>query len=205
MHTPIHQIRQDLLRRRTSFAQSPEFDPAYAHFLSYFSQFLLQEAGAYQSIAFCWPYRDELDLREPLREWRSSNPNRYLLLPKVRPDRQLSFYTWSDSDPLILNTYGIAEPDPTASGVQSKTPDCILIPCVGWLNYQNQYWRLGYGGGYFDRTIASLKQTGHRFTTIGIAFDWQALDLDRWTPEVHDQALDLVVTNFGIYRSSIKS
>jgi len=204
MHTPIHQIRQDLLSRRASFAQSPEFDPAYDHFLSHFRQFLLQEGGVYQSIAFCWPYRDELDLREPLREWRSSNLDRSLLLPKVRADRQLSFYTWSDSAPLILNTYGIAEPDPTANGVQSKNPDCILIPCVGWLHYQNQYWRLGYGGGYFDRTIASLKQVGHRFATVGIAFDWQALNPDRWTPEAHDQALDLVVTNSGVYRSSIK-
>lgn len=205
MHTPIHQIRQDLLSQRASFTQSPQFDSAYTHFLSHFHQFLLQEAQTYQAIAFCWPYRDELDLREPLREWQSSNSDRCLLLPKVRADRQLSFYTWSDSDPLVHNAYGIAEPDPTASGVQPKNPDCILIPCVGWLHYQNRYWRLGYGGGYFDRTIASLKQAGHRFTTVGIAFDWQALDLDRWTPEAHDQALDLVITNTGIYRNSIKS
>ncbi len=200
MHTPIHQIRQDLLSQRASFAQSPEFDSAYAHFLLHFRQFLLQAAGLYQSIAFCWPYRAEPDLREPLGEWQSASPNRSLLLPKVRADRQLSFYTWSNSDPLIPNAYGIAEPDPTASGVQPKNPDCILIPCVGWLDYQHQYWRLGYGGGYFDRTIASLKQAGHRFTTVGIAFDWQALVLDRWTPEAHDQALDLVITNSGVYR-----
>lgn len=205
MHTPIHQIRQDLLSQRTSFARSPQFDSAYTHFLSHFHEFLFQDAGMYQSIAFCWPYREELDLREPLRKWRSSNSDRSLLLPKVRADRQLSFYTWSDSDPLIHNTYGIAEPDPTASGVEPKNPDCILIPCVGWLNYQNRYWRLGYGGGYFDRTIASLKQAGHRFTTAGIALDWQALDLDRWTPEAHDQALDLLITNTGVYRNPIKS
>lgn len=205
MHTPIHQIRQDLLSQRTSFARSPQFDSAYTHFLSHFHEFLFQDAGMYQSIAFCWPYREELDLREPLRKWRSSNSDRSLLLPKVRANRQLSFYTWSDSDPLIHNTYGIAEPDPTASGVEPKNPDCILIPCVGWLNYQNRYWRLGYGGGYFDRTIVSLKQAGHRFTTVGIAFDWQALDLDRWTPEAHDQALDLLITNTGVYRIPIKS
>ncbi len=205
MHTPIHQIRQDLLSQRTSFARSPQFDSAYTHFLSHFHEFLFQDAGMYQSIAFCWPYREELDLREPLRKWRSSNSDRSLLLPKVRADRQLSFYTWSDSDPLIHNAYGIAEPDPTASGVEPKNPDCILIPCVGWLNYQNRYWRLGYGGGYFDRTIASLKQAGHRFITVGIAFDWQALDLDRWTPEAHDQALDLLITNTGVYRNPIKS
>ncbi len=205
MHTPIHQIRQDLLSQRTSFARSPQFDSAYTHFLSHFHEFLFQDAGMYQSIAFCWPYREELDLREPLRKWLSSNSDRSLLLPKVRADRQLSFYTWSDSDPLIHNTYGIAEPDPTASGVEPKNPDCILIPCVGWLNYQNRYWRLGYGGGYFDSTIAALKQAGHRFTTAGIAFDWQALDLDRWTPEAHDQALDLLITNTGVYRNPIKS
>ena len=205
MHTPIHQIRQDLLSQRTSFARSPQFDSAYTHFLSHFHEFLFQDTGMYQSIAFCWPYREELDLREPLRKWRSSNSDRSLLLPKVRADRQLSFYTWSDSDPLIHNTYGIAEPDPTASGVQPKNPDCILIPCVGWLDYQNRYWRLGYGGGYFDRAIASLKQVGHRFTTVGIAFDWQRLDPEHWAPQAHDQALDLVITNSGMYRTLIKS
>ena len=202
MHTPIQQIRQDLLYQRSSFAQSSEFDSSYALFLSQFRQFLIQEGKGYRSIAFCWPYRDELDLREPLREWQSSNSDRCLLLPKVRADRQLSFYTWSDSDPLVHNTYGIAEPDPTASGVQTKNPDCILIPCLGWLNYQNQFWRLGYGGGYFDRTIASLKLTGHRFITAGIAFDWQALDHHRWTPQVHDQALDLMITNSGIHQNT---
>ncbi|NBO87434.1 MAG: 5-formyltetrahydrofolate cyclo-ligase, partial [Burkholderiaceae bacterium] len=177
----------------------------YALFLSQFRQFLLQEGKGCRSIAFCWPYRDELDLREPLREWQSSNSDRCLLLPKVRADRQLSFYTWSDLDPLVHNTYGIAEPDPTANGVQTKNPDCILIPCVGWLDYQNRYWRLGYGGGYFDRAIASLKQVGHRFTTVGIAFDWQRLDPKHWAPQAHDQALDLVITNSGMYRTLIKS
>ncbi len=54
-------------------------------------------------------------------------------------------------------------------------------------------------------TLESLKQAGHRFTTVGIAFDWQALDLDRWTPEAHDQALDLLITNTGVYRNPIKS
>ncbi len=205
MHTPIHQIRQDLLSQRASFGKSPEFDSARAHFLSHFRQFLLQDTGAYQSIAFCWPYRDELDLRQPLREWQTTHTGRYLLLPKVRADRHLSFYTWVDSDTLIPNTYGIAEPNPSASGVQPKDPDCILIPCVGWLDHQNQYWRLGYGGGYFDRTIASLKQAGHRFTTVGIAFDWQALDLDHWVPQAHDQALDLVITNSGAHRHPTRS
>lgn len=205
MHTPIHQIRQDLLSQRSSFARSPEFDSTYALFLTQFRHFLVQDTGMYQSIAFCWPYRNELDLREPLRKWQASGANRCLLLPKVEADGQLSFYTWSDGDPLILNAYGIAEPDPNASCVSLKSPDCILIPCVGWLDYQNRYWRLGYGGGYFDRTIASLKQVGHRFTTAGIAFDWQRLDPKHWTPQAHDQALDLVITNSGVYRNPTKS
>ncbi len=205
MHTPIHQIRQDLLRKRSSFARSPEFDSEFALFLSQFRQFLRQEGGVYRSVAFCWPYRDELDLRDPLWEWQSLSSDRQLLLPKVDANRQLSFYTWSDSDPLILNTYGIAEPDPRTAGVHLQIPDCILIPCVGWLDYQNQYWRLGYGGGYFDRTIAALKQGGHQFTTAGIAFDWQALDHSCWIPQAHDQALDVVITNSGVYRKPTKT
>lgn len=205
MHTPIHQIRQDLLSKRSLFAQSPEFDREYGLFLSQFRQFLLQEARAFQSIAFCWPYRDELDLRGPLLEWHSSISGRELLLPKVGIDRHLSFYTWTHSDPLVLNSYGIAEPDPETKGVVLKTPDCILIPCVGWLAYQNQYWRLGYGGGYFDRTVNALKQAGHQFITVGIAFDWQALDKRHWIPQAHDRPLDLILTNSGIQSKALKT
>lgn len=198
MHTPIHQIRQDLLQKRSAFVQSTAFNQEYGLFLSQLRQFLLRDAGAYRSIAFCWPYRDELDLRQPLLEWQEGKTGRQLLLPKINIDRSLQFYTWSNFDPMVLNAYGIPEPDPKAKGVELKIPDCILIPCVGWLAYQHQYWRLGYGGGYFDRTIAALKHSKQEFTTIGIAFDWQELSEQQWVPQMHDEPLDYVLTNSGV-------
>jgi 5,10-methenyltetrahydrofolate synthetase len=111
----------------------------------------------------------------------------------------MSFYSWSESDQLINNRFGIPEPDPNSKNCFLVNPDCILIPCVGWGFYHNQYWRLGYGGGYFDRTIFNLKNEGHLFKTVGIAYDWQKLNHDLWRPQDHDQPLDYVLTNSSIY------
>ena len=197
MHDSINQIRQNLLHKRSEFIKSPSFPAEFEHFLFHLGYFLQKKGGSFKSLAFCWPYRDELDLRMRLLEWQKERPDRLLLLPKVKSDKRLSFYTWSASTPLIRNSYGIDEPDPMAKGVIEKIPDCILIPCVGWSIQQNQCWRLGYGGGYFDRTLLDLKKTGHRFQSVGIGFDWQQIN-EAWLPKEHDQPLDLILTNSGL-------
>lgn len=199
MHTPIDQLRQNLLQSRADFMKSSAFQGEYLGLLRNLEHFLSNIGSQSQVIAFCWPYKDEPDLRKPLLSWVHSTPNRKLLLPKIRPDRQLDFYTWSESDPLVLNSFGIAEPNPLYPGVLPAKPDCILIPCVGWSVANTRFWRLGYGGGYFDRTIAALKKEGQTFNAIGIGFDWQELNGDAWSPQKHDQPLDYLITNSGTY------
>ncbi len=201
MHTPIAQLRRNLLQNRADFLKSAAFQGEYLALVVSLERFLSSLSSHHQAVAFCWPYKDEPDLRKPLLDWLHSAPNRKLLLPKIRPDHQLDFYTWSESDPLILNSFGIAEPNPLYPGVLPIKPDCILIPCVGWSVVNNRFWRLGYGGGYFDRTIASLKKEGQPFKAIGIGFDWQKLNGDDWAPQNHDQPLDFLITNSGAYSS----
>jgi len=199
MHTPIDQVRHDLLQNRVDYRQSTAFEGAHLGLLAKLGELLQRPGSNYRSIAFCWPFKEEPDLKAPLLQWQQSAPQRSLLLPKVRSDKRLDFYTWSESYALITNAYGILEPNPESPGIELAQPDCILIPCVGWSHQKDCLWRLGYGGGYFDRTIATLKNEGHTFKTIGVAYDWQKLSADRWVPQDHDQALDYMVTNSMIY------
>lgn len=199
MHTSISQIRRELLLHRASFSKAMAFDREQTCLMDNLQRFLGPAGSQFQSIAFCWPYQDEIDLRDLLLRWQRGGVNRHLLLPKILPDKRMDFYTWIESDSLINNAFGIPEPDPSKDGVRLLTPDCILIPCVGWGFYAGQYWRLGYGGGYFDRTILSIKNAGHSFQSVGIAFDWQEVGGEQWLPENHDQPLDHVLTNTGIF------
>lgn len=200
MHTPISQLRQNLLQNRADFIKSAAFQGEYLALLGNLERFLTSLDSHHQSIAFCWPYKDEPDLRGPLLNWLQSGPNRKLLLPKIRPDRQLDFYTWSTTDPLIQNSFGIAEPNTQYPGVFLAKPNCILLPCVGWGIFNNRLWRLGYGGGYFDRTIAALKQEGWAFKAVGIGYAWQKLNNDDWAPQNHDEPLDDLITNSETYK-----
>jgi len=77
-----------------------------------------------------------------------------------------------------------------------------LIPCVGWSKSsaedRNHYWRLGYGGGYFDRTLAQLRAKNPSLLCVGIGFDWQKLDDAQWQAQTHDEPLDLLLTESGL-------
>jgi 5-formyltetrahydrofolate cyclo-ligase len=59
---------------------------------------------------------------------------------------------------------------------------------------------LGYGGGYFDRTLADLRQKNPKLICIGIGFDWQRLNDAQWAAQTHDEPLDLLLTESGLLR-----
>jgi 5,10-methenyltetrahydrofolate synthetase len=131
---------------------------------------------------------------------------RQLALPVMRADKQLDFYSWQDGDALVSQQHGISEPNPNDPKIKSIEPDCILIPCVGWSWASNthrdplqmHYWRLGYGGGYFDRTLARLHATKPNMISIGVGYDWQQLSPAQWQPEAHDEPLDAMLTESGL-------
>jgi 5,10-methenyltetrahydrofolate synthetase len=198
MHTSIEQIRQNLLRKRAEFSKNPDFSKTNSDLLLHVEHFLANPRQDFESIGFYWPYKHEPDLMDPLLRWQKLKQNRKLLLSAVRPDKQLDFYTWSQSTPLKMNGFGIPEPDPSSPDVVLLKPDCIFIPCVGWRQYESRFWRLGYGGGYFDRTIDALKNQGQSFKTVGIAYDWQELVEGEWAPQSHDEPLDYVLSNSGL-------
>jgi len=197
-------LRQDLLKRRKEFAAGQNHAVTTENLIAKLNQFLISAGNSLQSIALYWPIQDEVDLRPALLAWANSESGRQLAMPFARPDKHLDFYQWQDGDRLIPSQHGVPEPDPSNSKRPALTPDCILIPCVGWsssnLGSNTHYWRLGYGGGYFDRTLAQLRKDKPTLLCIGIGYDWQKVDDAQWTAQTHDEPLDILITESGIFR-----
>jgi 5,10-methenyltetrahydrofolate synthetase len=72
-------------------------------------------------------------------------------------------------------------------------PDLLIIPCLGWSAQNDQFWRIGYGGGYYDRTIAEFKKNKHSVKTVGVGYKALEVKEGAWRPQSHDQALDLMI------------
>ena len=110
-------------------------------------------------------------------------------LPVITPKGQpLLFRRWSPGDPLFDRMWGIREPAPTAAMVE---PDLLLIPLLA---FDADGWRLGYGGGYYDRTLARLRAL-KPIVAVGLAFDEQQLPHVPHGP--FDQRLDWILTPSG--------
>ena len=197
-------LRQELLKQRKEFAADSSFGQIKEKLISTIHEFLANEGKSLNVIALYWPIQDELDIRAPLLDWNRNHEGRRLALPYARPDKHLDFYEWRDGDSLIPSKHGVPEPSPSNEDRPILDPDCIFIPCVGWssssANGKTHYWRLGYGGGYFDRTLSALRKKNPKLICIGIGFDWQKLDDAQWSAQTHDEPLDILLTESGLLR-----
>ncbi len=137
--------------------------------------------------AFCWPIKHEPDIRALLTVWAEAGV-RSALPVVVGEGQPLAFREWTPTTPLAPDRYGIATP----TGGAWLTPDLILLPLNG---FDAAGYRLGYGGGYFDRTLAALAP---RPLAVGVGFEINRVDSIR--PEAHDQRLDWIVTENGAFR-----
>jgi 5-formyltetrahydrofolate cyclo-ligase len=197
-------LRHDLLKQRAEFAARPEYAQTKERVIAGLNQFLVGDGKSLQTIALYWPIQDELDIRPTLTSWASAAVGRKMALPFARLDKHLDFYEWQDGDELRPSKHGVPEPIPENVFRPEISPDCILIPCVGWSsstdNGKSHYWRLGYGGGYFDRTLAVLRKNNPKLICMGIGFDWQRLDDEEWSAQAHDEPLDMLLTETGLLR-----
>ncbi|OWT59259.1 5-formyltetrahydrofolate cyclo-ligase [Candidimonas nitroreducens] len=152
----------------------------------------LLEAGrpAPRRIAAFWSLQEEPELQPLLHQW-AANEELTLSLPVVaRPDAPLEFRPWTPDTPMREGAYGILEPQ----AEPAEPPDLILVPTLG---YTRQGDRVGYGKGYYDRTLAALKAAGHAYTSIGVAWACGDLSGQAYTPAAHDMRLDAILTDKG--------
>ena len=138
-------------------------------------------------LAFCWPIKGEYDARHLARTLRERGA--LTALPVVvAPKTPLIFREWHPGVQLARGPLDI--PFPINS--PEITPDAVLLPMNGW---DRQGYRLGYGAGFFDRTLASLAK---KPLVVGISYELAKLDTIH--PQAWDLPMDYVVTERGVYR-----
>ena len=137
------------------------------------------------SVAGYWPVRDELDCGRLMTELaHAAHP---LALPVVAGrDRPLVFRAWTAGMALEPATYGIPAPPPSSPLVR---PQLVLVPVLA---FDARGHRLGYGGGYYDRTIGALRRGRRPPLFVGLAYADQ--EIDAVPAGAGDEALDWLVT-----------
>jgi 5,10-methenyltetrahydrofolate synthetase len=145
---------------------------------------------AVRSVGFYWPLAGEFDARGAIAIWLAANPHHEASLPIIKErGMALEFHAWIPATPMKIGHHKIAEP---TSG-RVVLPELLFVPCVG---FDADGYRLGYGGGYYDRTLAGWPATPKPIT-VGIAYE--ACRTDALEREAHDIALDLIVTEAGFH------
>ncbi|GLQ70639.1 hypothetical protein GCM10007866_30920 [Gluconobacter albidus] len=140
-----------------------------------------------QRIAAVWPLAGEVDLR-PLCH-AVSETGRQVLLPETTPKGSpLVFRRWTPACPMIAGRFGTSHPEG-----EIEVPDLVLVP---FLAFDRFGYRLGYGGGYYDRTLAALD-----VPAIGFGFAGQQVDSVPTGP--YDVPLKTIVTERGIIRADL--
>ena len=140
-----------------------------------------------KTIGAYWPIKGEFDPLPSLFRWSEADERRRIGLPVTdRESGSLRFHVWYPGCPTELDAYDIPKPKDT----EEFAPELLIVPCLG---FGPGGVRLGYGGGFFDRTLASLSP---RPVTVGVSFTHGFLPLLR-AGEI-DKPLDAMLTEDGV-------
>ena len=181
-------LRRDLIEQRLNLADRLH----RADLLQQVMRFWLIDRpdtviGAY------WPIKGEFDPLPALHRWKEDGElqrggqRRRIGLPVVdKATKTLSFHLWYPGCPMEEDAYGIPKPKDT----ELVVPTLLFVPCVG---YAPGGYRLGYGGGFYDRTLATLTP---RPFTVGLGFTCGYID--DFAHEAHDLPLDAILNDNGV-------
>ncbi|MDZ7920387.1 5-formyltetrahydrofolate cyclo-ligase [Rhodoferax sp.] len=140
-----------------------------------------------------WPIKGEFDPLPALHRWKEDGelidqpqPRRIGLPVVNREHKTMTFHAWYPGCPMEEDAYGIPKPKDT----ELIVPTLLFVPCVG---YSAGGYRLGYGGGFYDRMLASLSPKPF---TVGLGFGTEFVD--DFEPEPHDMPLDAILNDHGI-------
>ena len=135
-----------------------------------------------------YPINNEIGCLDILKNLEKSNFK--ISLPVTKKKNNMDFYEWSFDDSLMVSNRGIPEP------ITKKKvfPDVLIVPLIG---FDKNKFRLGYGGGFYDRYISKLSNF-KKFVTVGFAFSFQ--EVKKIPINKYDQKLDFILTNKGIVK-----
>lgn len=172
----------------TRLAASPDLHRRWSREVERRLSSLLRDMAG-QTIGLYWPLKGEFDPR-PLADGLAAQGRRIALPAITDKGKILEYRLWQPGAEIENGAYGI----PAPKARQVVLPDILLVPLLG---FDRANYRLGYGGGYFDRTLAALAPQP---TTIGVGFE--TARLATVFPQAHDIAMGLIVTETGIQRQT---
>lgn len=155
------------------------------------ARFVVAEIGdlAAVTVSLYWPMRGEPDLRDVITEVTRCG-GRCALPVVVERGRPLEFHTWAPGEKLTRGFWNI--PVPLAG--TAVAPDVVIAPVVA---FDGACYRLGYGGGYFDRTLGALSGD---FRALGVGYSMAKINTIY--PQSHDIPMNAIVTEQGLLRAS---
>ena len=139
-----------------------------------------------------WPIRDEIDIRPLMIQLNKADLT--CALPVVKEKhRPLIFRQWQLGEPLKEGELGLHQPSEEALLL---IPQVLIVPLLA---FDQEGYRLGWGAGYYDRTLAKLREES-KIVAIGVGFSLQ--QLGKFPRDRHDQRLDFIVTEKGVIETS---
>jgi 5,10-methenyltetrahydrofolate synthetase len=180
------QLRKDLVEKRLAIT-----DSEYLVLNKAISQLIMEQFKLLQwmKIGFYWPFQGEFDPLPAINFLRAKGTS--VALPVIIEKKcPLRFFEWSPTVRMSNSIFNIPIPLNTAE----IKPNALLIPLIG---FDEHGYRLGYGGGYYDRTLADMRVQPLK---IGVAFEMSRVP--SIFPQPHDIAMDFIVTETGVYQNN---
>jgi 5,10-methenyltetrahydrofolate synthetase len=136
----------------------------------------------FQTLGVYWPVRGEIDIRDLAIQHLQAG-GRVALPVVVRQAAAVEFWSWQPQAPMSRGIWNI----PIPASREVLRPDALIVPLVG---FDGQCYRLGYGGGYYDRTIAAAATRPY---CVGLGYE--AARLETIFPQPHDVRMSVIITD----------
>ena len=180
-------LRVDMIARRAALADQVHADAREALVRIWRRERPVparEGTGTVPAISAFWPMGEEIDIRPLLQALHDDGHT--LCLPRTpKRGEPLTFHAWQPGDPLERGPVGTSQPPAVAPVIE---PDALIVPLLA---VDPAGFRLGYGGGYYDRTLTRLRQR-RAITAIGVGFEVQRIDRVPTGP--NDARLDFLLT-----------
>ena len=174
-------LRQLLLAQRKAWFTREQVQPQLAALSAYLLDALRQLEP--ECLGLYWPFEGEFNAVSLWQDDDELHACAVALPFAYKAPKRMEFRLWNGAAPALRDECGIA----TASGA-SVVPDVVLVPCLG---FTREGYRLGYGGGYFDRWLADHPDT----VPVGLA--WAGGEVE-FEPQAHDVPMAIIITERGV-------
>ena len=176
-------MRAEAIKRRSNISSQRAREASFA-IIKFFSV-CLGRVTVDATVGMYWPIRHEIDVRPLMFDLEKRGVK--IALPTITAkNKLLEFRRWTTADILVSGVFGTKQPK---SDNTVAFPNVLVVPMLA---FDTNGFRLGYGGGYYDRTISELRKV-FSVMAIGVAFAEQ--EFSEIPVEEGDQALDVILTD----------